>query len=646
MNTKLISIVEPSAFTLNDYLKLWRLTGPTLGTVSLRQPTILRTNAEIEAHPEMADQIGGISIPTKETFLNIQKFNESFGPFTNDDFEAIKTWAAHHKHSVISDIITQAEAGQISIENAASKVYMMMLMAHEMGHHKWIPYDYKTSMLIIDSVYKVTQDQDRAAHIANVYEDLVINNNLLMERGLPMHMLYLKMTAKNESVSPFWMLYMRTYEQLWPVMILSDAHRKSIPSGLEADAKTLTSIIRDSEPRNYVSKAHEAAAIINKYYDDKDKRTPAPLDGETTGKKQSASGQPKSGKPKPSAADKAHQQAKATAKKVAEGMSRKQEQEPGAGTIRSLPEFQDLMQRMGLADNIKEATMDYYLDLAHQYAVQFPSVPRHHGSEIMEGVADWDPSMDPLERLDMALSLQQGIVIPGLTTVQREWVEGFDIKESIEPPDLMLYVDASGSMPNPNGELSPLVLAATIAMESALNAGKQVRACNYDSHRKYTAMETLSDDQRTILQYLLSHNPSESRTTFPFQDLTHIYNHYQNEPVHLVVISDNEFLDSLSRDYDGKKGLQIMTDTLLSRKGGGTLFLSAELQQIVDSFPGLDTQIHSIGHNLQKVDIPSLNLTIYPIAKLDDLAYAAEDMAQATYNPYGYSEMIAAGLMP
>ena len=63
----------------------------------------------------MSGEIGGFSIPTKETFINLDKFMEQFGPFKDED--------------------------EINL-------FMKMLMAHEIGHHKMIPYDFKSSLLL------------------------------------------------------------------------------------------------------------------------------------------------------------------------------------------------------------------------------------------------------------------------------------------------------------------------------------------------------------------------------------------------------------------------------------------------------------------------------------------------------------------
>ncbi|HAR64453.1 MAG: hypothetical protein DKM50_00805 [Candidatus Margulisiibacteriota bacterium] len=654
MNNKIIAIKNEQSrnlLSIDEYNKLWRLTGPLLGNVSLRQPTVLRTEQDLKKYPEMQDEIGGISIPTKDTYINVQKFQKAFGPFTQDDWNEIKKWIENEidtnrdpkkttvTRNLLGGIAEQVNSGTISIEKAGFQVYMIMLMGHEIGHHKWIPYDLKTLILIVDSVYKVTEDQDKAAYIANVYEDLVINDRLFSERGVPMHLLYEKMTDEKSNISPFWQLYMRTCELLWQQSILPEGKKEvltfsedlfkaqstDISPELECDAALLVKIIRDSQPRNYIIKAKEAAEIINKYYDPQENSNPSPLDSDmSSGNKKSSAGAV----------------AKDAAKKAAEGMSRKQEGENGYGAVRELPEYQGLMRRMNLADDTIEATIMYYLDLASPYAVQFPSVPRWHGAEVMEGVAGWDPSQDPIERLDLPLSLQQGIIIPGYTTLQREYVEGLDTKETIEPPDLLIYTDASGSMTNPNKKLSPLTLAGTIAVESALNSSKQVRACNYETQQNYVAMDGMSDNRNEIMKYLLNYNPRQGSTEFPFQDLVEAYDNYNNEPVHLVVISDGDFLSDLRANIEGKTGLQILEEMLLSRKGGGTLFLNSDTNGIITAFKDFAYEKIEISNKLTKIYIPDLKLTIYPVQHWNGLEAAAADMSQATYDPYGYKNMV------
>ena len=57
---------------------------------------------------------------------------------------------------------------------------------------------------------------------------------------------------------------------------------------------------------------------------------------------------------------------------------------------------------------------------------------------------------EPIEEIDWFGSMAMSkTVIPGVTTVKREW--GFDegAEPELEPCDLDLYFDCSGSMPNP-----------------------------------------------------------------------------------------------------------------------------------------------------------------------------------------------------
>ncbi len=629
-------MTPPKIFSLNDYLKVWRLTGPILGNVNLRQPTILRTEMEILAEPDMAELIGGICIATKETFLNIPKFMAAFGPFTCEDLNSIKKWITvemvqgrnskkiHVAKMVMSEIIQQTQLHGISDDQAVFSIYLILLIAHEMAHHKWIPYDHKTALLIINEIFNTIQNanQHQAEYIANVYEDLIANNILEMDRGLPMHLLYQKRTDKNSEISPFSWLYMRTYEHLWAIPILSNNQRKHTSPIMEKQATHLAEIIRKSIPTNYISYASEAAKILTQYYNEHDTQTLPYLDLKLSIVKNIKMN------------TKRHAEIKAASKKASNGMA--SQLEIGPGIIRSLPDYQNMMTRMGLAHSITAATIDYYLDLAQEYSIKFPIIPRYHGSDVMEGFTPWDPSMDSLEQLDIIETLREGIIIPGITTVQRKWVDGFDKKEKINPPNLILYVDASASMPNPNNEFSPPVLAAIIAIESALNAGKQVRPCNYDSHGHFVAMQTLSDNRQAILEHILSYSPTENQTTFPFQDLTTIYSYLKNEPIHLIIISDREFLNSLALDYNGQKGIEQLAAALLSQQGGGTLFLRTTIKNIAASFSAYSIQQISLSQNLQKVIIPSLNLTIYSVIQLTDLAFAAHDMAQANYDPHAY----------
>jgi hypothetical protein len=76
LNYKIVSvkITEISAKS-RSFVQAWGQARRLWGEVALRSPKLLETEADL-AQYEMPGQIGGLSTPTKETFINLVKFME------------------------------------------------------------------------------------------------------------------------------------------------------------------------------------------------------------------------------------------------------------------------------------------------------------------------------------------------------------------------------------------------------------------------------------------------------------------------------------------------------------------------------------------------------------------------------------------
>ncbi|MFA5929094.1 MAG: hypothetical protein WC838_07340, partial [Candidatus Margulisiibacteriota bacterium] len=261
-------------FSQDEIDLLWQKVSPLLGYVNLRQPTLIPDQAALEKYPEMADVIGGISISTKETYINLLRYLDSFGPFCDNDWLELTQWFSSARLDVNDDkvqvtlrffdeIAGQVNSGRISKDQGAFLVYMSLLLAHEMGHHKWIPYDVKNSLLIIDSAFAVTKDQEAASYLTNAYEDLVINNRLFQERRLPFHLMYKRMAETKAGSSRFWQLYISTYQTLFGEKIASN---KQQSPKLADDVQKLAQIIADSRTENFIENCGEAVKIMKEYF--------------------------------------------------------------------------------------------------------------------------------------------------------------------------------------------------------------------------------------------------------------------------------------------------------------------------------------------------------------------------------------------
>lgn len=656
--------IDPDRISSQTVNELWRLAGNFYGTTHLRQPMLLRRPADVDRYPSMKDLVAGISIPTKETFINLPRFFKSFGPFTSQDWQALLAWSAQVQDPLLKPLleerIARVHAGELTRQQALEQVFLLMIMGHEVGHHKVLPYDFKTELLINEAIFQVVRDQKKAAFFSNLYEDMVVNHRLFSRRELPLHWLYQKISPTKKPTDQLWKIYMRTYEILWDQPQLSDRF-SAVGDVMEQDAQELARMVRNSQPRNHILYGAKVAAILMKYQqqelpDDssgldthqppanpaKGKgTTPHPAESNASGEAASSQDLREPQGEEIAQMTKEQKERLEAAREQARGMSVRQQAEKQPGQERPLGEYQELMQRMALAQSQQEATSLYYLDRAREYAVEFPTVPKLNGTEIATGVSLWDPGLDRLEELDMALSLQQGVVIPGVTTLKREYESGDDTPELRQPPDVMLYVDASVSMPDPAKTASPLVLAATIVAMSAINVGKQVRACSYEASENYAAMEELSDNMDEVMRYLTHYAPRLNQTQFPFQDMQDRVARTPNEPVHWVLISDKDLLSNLQATVEGSKGITVFADILRSREGGGTLFLNARMDEVQNTFKDYDQELIPLGGDQQKLWLPELKVSIYTVQSWDGLQAAAQDMSMQTYDPHGYAAFLS-----
>src|SRR6185436_16490679 len=150
---------------------------------------------------------------------------------------------------------------------------------------------------------------------------------------------------------------------------------------------------------------------------------------------------------------------------------------PARGQAREPFQFGEILRAAGLTISDSEAAVRYYRERARPYLIPFPSREIPESTDpLPEGLEPWDIG-DALDAADWFPSvLQSPRIVPGMTTVQRVWGTTEGREPKLEPLDLDLYVDSSGSMPNPQHITSYPALAGAILCLSALRAGARVQA--------------------------------------------------------------------------------------------------------------------------------------------------------------------------
>jgi hypothetical protein len=217
----------------------------------------------------------------------------------------------------------------------------------------------------------------------------------------------------------------------------------------------------------------------------------------------------------------------------------------------------------------------YYRERAQPYLVPFPSrrVPEST-DPLPEGLESWDIGHS-LDELDWFQSvIQSPRVIPGLTTVQRVWGMSEGREPKLEPLDLDIYVDSSGSMPNPQRSTSYPALAGAILCLSALRAGARVQATLWSGKRQYKTTGGFTRDRDAVLGVLTGY--FGGATAFPIHVLrdTYAVRKASARPAHVLVISDDGVSTMFERDERGNSGWDVAATALAKAAGGGTLVLN------------------------------------------------------------------------
>lgn len=457
------------------------------------------------------------------------------------------------------------------IESLGLGDYALEILAHEAGHHIYAPGDLADSARVIARIQKVIHGYEaKAPMIANIYEDLLINDRLFREHSLQMEKVY--MAVKNNTEDEFWNFYMRTYEILW-ALPRKTLTASEVKQEIEGDAILASRVIR-SFSRDWVRGSGEFAAICYRYLLES-ADNPESLDSWMDAV------EPGDGKTIPA------------------GITEIDDDEPGGTTTisdygkfspdgtpdqtQSKPqksyrepfEYGQILRAIGIDLTDAEIAARYYTERAIPHLIPFPTVKQPESKEPNpEGVTEWDIS-SPFEDLSMFDSLLRSpVLIPGYTTVERISGTSPGGEPAREPIDLDIYIDSSGSMPDPSSSTSYLTLAGTIISLSALRAGSRVQATLWSGTDEFITTKGFVRDKKEIMGILTGFFGGS--TAFPIHMLrkTYLESRPSSRKTHILVISDDGVTTMFDNDEKGNSGLEIAKESLKKCGAGGTFALN------------------------------------------------------------------------
>lgn len=485
--------------------------------------------------------------------------------------------------------------------------YPQEIMGHEIGHHVYCPADLSDFGRMIARMRRsLPGHEDLAAFVGNLYTDLLINDRLYRIHGLHMDRIYLKL--KTENGDRLWNFYMRIYEILWSLprkTLTTD----EVDEETEGDARIACDLVR-AFSRNWISGSGRFAAICLPYLIEKQyQKTRKMLKPWTDTLK------PGDGKTMPdglSSMDDGEEEE--SIHPVIDGIEtgdateapvNKDQQGRTQGNYREPFEYGQILRAMGInVDDLKIAAR-YYRERAIPHLIPFPVQETPQSKDpLPEGLDVWDVGA-PLERIDwMETALRSPVIIPGLTTLERTYGTDSGGMPAREPVDLDLYVDCSGSMPNPQRETSYLTLAGAIIALSALRSGSRVQATLWSGTRQFKTTGGFISKEDDILAILCGY--FGDGTAFPIHLLRDTYsNRSQRErKAHILIISDDGVDTLYAKDEKGSDGYKVAEMALAKARSGGTMVLN--LYQPWQKNPELSRAA-------------AQGWDIYPITKWDEL---------------------------
>lgn len=455
------------------------------------------------------------------------------------------------------------------------------ILAHEIGHHVYAPASVTEHLRCLARMRPALPSLlSSIPLVANLWTDLLINDRLQRSAGLAMDRVMLKVMAPRQGDPPrppVWRLYARSYELLWGMRAGSLAG-PWVPADIDADARLVARLVRHHS-RRWLDAAVRFAGILFPYlYDDaqnhglevwEDTRH-AGQGGNPDGLTDIDAAErnpPPLGDPE---LDRVGKAPPPTLPATPGNPAASQ------GQTRDPYDYGELLKLGGLRLDPAEAAIRYYAERARPWLVPFPGQPAPVAEdELPEGLSVWE-SGEPLERIDWLESVRrQPHVVPGLTTVQRDYGQSPGRVERDQPLDLDLYVDSSGSMPDPRQALSWPALAGAVICLSALRAGASVHVTLWASRQQVWTTPGFVRQADAALAVLTGYYGGGTQFPLPVLRELHAARVKLKRPTHILVISD----DGASTMFDtpderGTPGFEVCARALQQAGGGGTLALN------------------------------------------------------------------------
>lgn len=419
------------------------------------------------------------------------------------------------------------------LEKLGAKDSLRAVLAHEIGHHVRFPHS-----LGLCAELEVLQNKlipGLKQSLTNLFFDLQVNEHVGRTDKEGLAKVYQGfITERPGDISELFFFYLAVYEELWgyepgtlvPKKMLSRME-KAYP-GCRADARIFAQTFYDL-PTVQLQFVYFCSRMLRYIPKPSELDFQFPLAGDV---------------PIPSAEDidGALQRSGALDDTIEDARQRGWlEEGQSSGGKTPLDQIADLASRRPGKENAEFQQLlveKHYARLVEKHLIPLPHTLRAPEAELMTTTEPWELGDAP-GAIDWGASvLRHGALAP-LSLLKRSLEP--DGKPTLSPdpiPAVEIYLDTSGSMPNPAFGVNAMTLAALVLATSALRRKARVRAIIYSMTEIHSGWMY---DERAARKYLLQY--AGGGTLFPFPLLKKFI---EEEPgVIRVVISDGDFLHNV-----------------------------------------------------------------------------------------------------
>lgn len=299
---------------------------------------------------------------------------------------------------------------------------------------------------------------------------------------------------------------------------------------------------------------------------------------------------------------------------------------PGRGTGQALSpaDYHAILAQLGVTTTLEESARRWYREQAQRHLVPFPVRTTPATVEPLLGAHEqWDVG-DELGDVDWtATVLRSPVVVPGVTTVQRAYDDSPGQEASTEPVDLDLYLDSSGSMPDPRARVAPVALAGAVLALSALRAGARVQATTWSGPQQVAGTDGFTRDPDAVLTAVVAYFGGGTTFPLPLLERTHLADGAEGgppgsrgagrrRPCHLAVISDSG-VTSMFGHGQAPGSDTIAPRALAAAGGGGSLVLCVD--------EGYLARVREL----------AVGYDVYRVEEWEDMVAFARDFARRTW---------------